>query len=196
MTDNKRSTLRAATAVALLLLTLAAHAGAQVVRKPENVVLAVKEETVDALMTKAGTLSIVRLGEETDLRMELRLNRKTVHDLSGNMYASFRAHFRNLEVGEAVLLSLGSGGSGCPELFQLVRVEESGKVSLTEEFGDCSDSPTITLELLPEEQLSLRFPGYYRLSQQDEPGFRKPPPTTWVYKKGVLRELKPAKKRG
>ena len=197
MTDNKRSTLRAATAAALLLLTLHAPARAEEPLKQEEVKAAAKEGTVDSLTTKAGTLSIVRLGEETDLRMELRLNRKTVQDLSGNMYASFRAHFRNLEVGEAVLMSLGSGGSGCPEMFQLVRVEESGKVSLTEEFGDCSDSPTITLELLPEEQLSLRFPGYYRLSQQEEPGFRRPPPTTWVYKKGVLRELKPAaKKRG
>ena len=195
MTDNKRSTLRAATAAALLLLTLVAHAGARAVRGQGTAVPAAKEETVDSLTTKAGALSIVRLGEDTDLRMELRLNRKTVQDLSGNMYASFRAHFRNLEVGEAVLMSLGSGGSGCPEMFQLVRVEESGKVSLTEEFGDCSDSPTITLELLPAEQLSLRFPGYYRLSQQDEPGFRKPPPTTWVYRKGVLRELKPAAKR-
>ena len=198
MTDNKRSTLgaaAAAAAAALLLLALHAPARAQVVRKQENVQLAAKEETVDSLTTKAGTLSIVRLGEETDLRMELRLNRRSVQDLSGNMYAAFRAHFRNLEVGEAVLMSLGSGGSGCPEMFQLVRVEESGKVSLTEEFGDCSDSPTVTLELLPEEQISLRFPGYYRLSQQDEPGFRKPPPTTWVYKKGVLRELRPAAKR-
>jgi hypothetical protein len=26
-------------------------------------------------------------------------------------------------------------------------------------------------------------------------GFRKPPPTTWVYRKGVLRELKPAAKK-
>ena len=196
MTDNKRSTLRAtAAAAALLLLTLHAPARAQTVRKQENVQLAVKEQTLDSLATKAGALSIVRLGEETDLRMELRLNRKTVQDLSGNMYAGFRAHFRNLEVGEAVVMSLGSGGSGCPEMFQLVRVEESGRVSLTEEFGDCSDSPTITLQLLPDEQISLRFPGYYRLSQQEEPGFRKPPPTTWVYRKGVLRELKPAAKK-
>ncbi|HEX7318474.1 MAG TPA: hypothetical protein VF297_31495 [Pyrinomonadaceae bacterium] len=196
MTDNKRSTLRAA-AAALLFLILLAPVRAQVVRKPENVQLAVKEQTLDSLATKAGALSIVRLGEETDLKMELRLNRRTVQDLSGNMYAGFRAHFRNLEVGEAVVMSLGSGGSGCPEMFQLVRVEESGKVTLTEEFGDCSDSPTITLQLLPDEQISLRFPGYYRLSQESEPGFRKPPPTTWVYKKGVLRELKlPAKKRG
>lgn len=195
MTNNKRSTLRAAAAAALLLLALHAPAGARQVRRPETVAPSAKEQTVDSLTTKAGPLSIVRLGEETDLRLELRLNGRAVQDLSGNMYAGFRAHFRNLEVGETVVMSLGSGGSGCPEMFQIVRVEESGKVTLTDEFGDCSDSPTITLELLPAEQLSLRFPGYYRLSQQDEPGFRKPPPTTWVYQKGMLRELKPAAKK-
>lgn len=199
MTDNRRSTLRKRSrlraAAALLLCLLSAHAGAQEVRKPERITTGAQEETVDTLTTKAGTLSIVRLGEETDLRMELRLKGKTVHDLSGNMYAGFRAHFRNLEVGEAVVMSLGSGGSGCPEMFQLVRVEETGRTSLTDEFGDCSDSPTITLQLLPDEQIQFRFPGYYRLSQESEPGFRKPPPTTWVYRKGVLRELKPAAKK-
>jgi hypothetical protein len=187
---NKRFILGAATAAALLLLSL--HAGARAARRQGSVAPSAKEEALDTLATKAGALSIVRLGEETDLRMELRLGRKTVHDLSGNMYAGFRAHFRSLEVGEAVVMSLGSGGSGCPEMFQIVRVEASGKVSLTDEFGDCSDSPNITLETLPAERILLRFPGYYRLSQQEEPGFRKPPPTTWVYQKGVLKELKPA----
>ncbi len=76
MTDNKRSTLRAAVAAALVLLTLSAPAGAQAVRKQENVALAVKEETVDSLLTKAGTLAVVRLGEETDLRMEVASERQ------------------------------------------------------------------------------------------------------------------------
>lgn len=186
VTTNIRSGRRV-TAAVLLLMLLLAPAGAQEARK--------EEETLDTLTTKSGALSIVRLGESTDLRMELRLNGKAVQAIEGNMYAGFRAHFRNLEVGEAVVMFLGSGGSACPELFRIVRVEESGKVSLTEEFGDCADSPTITLQLLPDEQIQLRFPGYYRLSQADEPGFRKPPPTTWVYKKGVLRELKPAAKK-
>lgn len=191
MSDNRRSTLSAA-AVALLFLLSPAHAGAQEIRKPERITPAAKGETLDSLTTKAGTLSVVRLGEAADLRMELRLNGRRVRSLDGNMYAGFRAHFRSLQVGEAVVMSLGSGGSGCPEMFQIVRVEESGRVSLTEEFGDCADSPTITLQLLPEEQIQLRFPGYYRLGQLEEPGFRRPPPTTWVYQKGVLRELKPA----
>jgi hypothetical protein len=156
---------------------------------------AAREETIDSVQTSAGTLAIVRLGEQSDLRMELRLDGRRVADLEGNMYAGFKVHFREMEGGEVVVMSSTEGGSACPAQFRLIRVLGAGKVSVTDEFGDCSDSPNITLELLPEELISIRFPGYYRLSQREEPGFRRPPPTTWVYKKGVLRELKPAVKR-
>jgi hypothetical protein len=183
--NNRRSTLRAAACAALLLLTLHAPARAQEGRKGE---------TVDSIQTGAGTLALVRTGEATDLEMELCLNGKKVLDVQA-MYAGFKAHFRELESGEVVVMWVSEGGSACPAQFRLVRVVGEGKVEATEDFGDCSDSPTITLQLLPEEEISLRFPGYYRLSQRDEPGFRKPPPTTWVYKKGVLRELKPTTKR-
>lgn len=183
--NNMRPTLRAATSAALLLLTLLAPARAQEGRKGE---------TLDSVRTGAGTLALVRAGEATDLAMELRLNDRKLLDV-GAMYAGFKAHFRELESGEVVVMWASEGGSACPAQFRLIRVVGEGKVAVTEEFGDCSDSPTITLQLLPEEEISLRFPGYYRLSQAGEPGFRKPPPTTWVYKKGVLRELKPATKR-
>ncbi len=184
MTDNKRSTLRAALVVAALLL-LTAHARAQ------------QGETVDSLQTGAGALALVRTGEATDLAMELRLNGKKVLDVEA-MYAGFKAHFRELDSGEAVVMWASEGGSACPAQFRVIRVVGDGKVTATEEFGDCGDSPTITLQLIPEEEITFRFQGYYRLAQQSEPGFRKPPPSTWVYRKGVLRELKPAatKKRG
>ena len=195
VTTNRRSALRAAAVAALLLLTL--HAHAQELRKQENVALAAKEETVDSLTTKAGALAIVRTGEPADLQMELRLNGKKVLDAEA-MYAGFKAHFREMETGEVVVMWLSEGGSACPAQFRLIRVVGEGKVAVTEEFGDCGDSPTITLQLIPDEEISFRFQGYYRLSQQDEPGFRKPPPTTWVYKKGVLSELRaaPPKRRG
>ena len=185
--NNRRSTLRAASFAALLLLTPLAPTRAQEGQKGE---------TLDSVQTGAGTLALVRTGETTDLEMELRLNGKKVADVEA-MYAGFKAHFRELETGEVVVMWASEGGSACPAQFRLIRVLGEGKVSVTEEFGDCGDSPTITLQLIPEEEISLRFQGYYRLSQQDEPGFRKPPPTTWVYRKGVLRELKPVtKKRG
>lgn len=186
MTDGKPSTLRAGACAALLLLALCASARAQASQGP----------TVDTIQTGAGVLKLVRTGEATDLEMELRLNDRKVLDVEA-MYAGFKAHFRELDSGEVVVMWASEGGSACPAQFRLIRVTGEGQVSFTEEFGDCGDSPTITLQLIPDEQISLHFPGYYRLSQQSEPGFRKPPPTTWVYRKGVLRELKPAtKKRG
>ena len=201
MTEERHSTPHAARrpyAFAILLCLTAllspAAARAQVVRKEEMVQLSSKEEAVDGVQTGAGTLALVRFGEAVDLKMELRLDGKKVADVE-SMYAGFKAHFRELEGGEVVVMWASEGGTACPAQFRLIRVEGPGKVSITDEFGDCSDSPNITLELLPEERILLRFPGYYRLSEQEEPGFRKPPPTTWVYRKGVLRELKPAAKR-
>lgn len=185
MTDNKRSTLRAASVVAVLLLTL--HARAQ----------AGGGEGGETLPTKSGVLGIHRVGDESDLKWELRLGRRTVLQTEGESFVHFEAFFPNLSQGEVALVSFNSGGTACPAQFRVVRVVSADRVEVSEEFGDCADAPTITLKQLPEEELTFGFPGYYRLSQQDEPGFRKPPPTTWVYRKGVLRELKPAaKKRG
>jgi hypothetical protein len=115
------------------------------------------------------------------------------------MTAGFVAQFRTYSSGEIIVMSVSEGGSACPAQFQIVRVEGPGKVSVTDEFGDCGDSPTITLQLIPDEQVTLRFQGYYQLNQAQEPGFQKPPPTTWVYKKGVLRQLNaapPPRRRG
>ncbi len=191
MTDKRPANGGASQLAALALLLclggLCVPASAQGARAAS----AAKEETLDSVLTAAGTLTLVRVGEPVDLQMELRLDGKKVADAEV-MYASFKAHFRELEGGEVVVMWASEGGTACPAQFRLIRILGEGKVSLTDEFGDCSDSPTITLQLLPDEQISLRFPGYYRLSQAEEPGFRKPPPTTWVYKKGVLRELKPA----
>ncbi|HEX8116969.1 MAG TPA: hypothetical protein VF521_06840 [Pyrinomonadaceae bacterium] len=156
----------------------------------------VKEETVDTVQTRAGVLTLVRTNPDAGMELELRLNGRKVLDVDGALYGGFKAYFRGMDAGEVVVMWTSDGGSGCPAQFRLVHATEEGKVTLTEEFGDCSDSPDITLKQLPAEEIQLRFPGYYRLSQESEPGFRRPPPTTWVYRKGVLRELKPVRKRG
>jgi hypothetical protein len=183
------------TACALLLLALCAGVGVAQGNKPP---LQQKEETIESLLTNAGTLSIVRLGEETGMQLELRLKGKKVYAIEESMSAGFVAQFRTYASGELIVMSVSEGGTACPAQFQIIRVEDAGKVSVTKEFGDCGDSPTIILELIPDEQVTLRFQGYYRLSEAEEPGFKPPPPTTWVYKRGVLTELKaaPPKRRG
>lgn len=193
MTNDKRpepqGARRAALALACCAVIASAAAGAR----------AQAQTNVDSLSTKAGPLALVRVGEETDLKMELRLGGKKLLDLEA-MYAGFVAHFREPDGGEAVVMSVSEGGSACPALFRIIRVGGEGGARVTDEFGDCSDSPTITLQQLPDAQILVRFPGYYRLSEEREPGFRKPPPTVWVYGKGVLREQKaapaPARRRG
>ncbi len=184
MTDGRLRKLGAAFALCLLLL---APARAQ---QP-----AAKEETVDTVQTRAGVLTLVRTNPDAGAELELRLNGRKASDVDGALYGGFKAYFRGLDAGEVVVMWTSDGGSGCPAQFRLIHAAGEGKVTLTEEFGDCSDSPEITLKQLPEEEIRLRFPGYYRLSQRDEPGFRRPPPTTWVYRKGVLRELKAAAKK-
>jgi hypothetical protein len=181
-------------ACVLLLLTLYAGASVAQGNKPAP---PPQEETIDSMLTQAGTLTIVRLGDAVDMKMELRLNGKKVSDIE-NMEARFVAQFRPYAMGEVIVMSVSEGGTACPAQFQIIHVEDSGKLSVTKEFGDCGDSPTISLELLPDEQITLRFQGYYPLRATEEPGFKEPPPTTWVFKKGVLSELKaaPPKRRG
>ena len=177
---NKRSTLRAA-AAALILLTLLAPARAQT-----------GGGDGETLPTKSGVLGIHRVSDESDLKWELRLGKRTVFQTEGESFVHFEAFFPNLSQGEVAVVSFNSGGNACPAQFRVVRVVSADKVEVSDEFGDFSDSPTITLKQLPEEELSVGFPGYYQLWQSREPGFRRPPPSTWVYRKGVLRELKPA----
>jgi hypothetical protein len=156
-----------------------------------------EEKVEESVLTGAGSLDIVRLGGEDDLNWELRLGRKSVLSIEGESFVHFVAHFMQLDMGEVVVVAVYSGGTACPAQFRVVRIAEGG-AQVSEEFGDCSDSPTITLKQLPDEEMTFGFPGYYQLWQEREPGFVRPAPSTYVYKKGVLKELKaaPAKRRG
>jgi hypothetical protein len=175
----------------LLLLALVCALGAAAVPR------AAQLGRDESLTTKAGVLSIARKGGEDSLDWELKFGGKSVLQIEGASFVHFEAHFPNLSMGEVVVVSVNSGGNGCPAQFRVVRVVSDDKVEVSDEFGDCSDSPTITLRQLPKEELSFGFPGFYQLWQSREPGFRKPAPTTYVYRKGVLKELKPAaRKRG
>ena len=156
-----------------------------------------EDKVEESVLTGAGSLDIVRLGGEDELNWELRLGRKSLLGIEGASSVHFVAHFPQLSMGEVVVVSVNSGGNACPSQFRVVRLVEGG-AQVSDEFGDCADSPTITLKQLPEEEITFGFPGYYQLWQTREPGFVKPAPTTYVYRKGVLRELKatPAKRRG
>ena len=169
-------------ACALVLLALCAtgpHAAAR------------EDKVEESMMTGAGPLDIVRTGKDEDLTWELRLGKKSLLAVEGASSVHFVAHFPQLNMGEVLVVSVNSGGNACPSQFRVVRVVVGG-AEVSEEFGDCADSPTITLRQLPEEEITFGFPGYYQLWQTREPGFVRPPPTAYVYRGGVLKELKPA----
>lgn len=156
-----------------------------------------QDKVQESVLTSAGSLDLVRIGKEEDLKWELRLGNKKIQDMEDSEFIHFFAHFMELDMGEIVVIEVNSGGTACPAQFQVVRIVENG-AQVSDEFGDCSDSPTITMKRLPDEEVIFGFPGYYQLWQEREPGFRRPPPTTYSYKKGVLKELKatPTTRRG
>jgi hypothetical protein len=156
-----------------------------------------EDKVEESMMTAAGPLDIVRLGGADELNWELRLGSKSLLSIEGASFIHFVAHFPQLTMGEVIVVSINSGGNACPAQFRVVRIVESG-ARVSEEFGDCADSPTITLKQLPEEEITFGFPGFYQLRQTREPGFVRPAPTTYAYRKGVLKELKaaPSKRRG
>jgi hypothetical protein len=183
-----RRTLAACALLSCALLSCAAGARAG----------ARRDKVEESVLTKSGSLDIVRVGDDDGLDWELRLGSKSLASFEGASFVHFEAHFPNLTMGEIVVVSINSGGSACPAQFRVVRVLDA-RADVSEEFGDCADSPTITLRQLPEEELTFGFPGYYQLWQTREPGFVRPAPTTYVYRKGVLKEQKsspPARRRG
>ena len=112
--------------------------------------------------------------------------------IRGTENASLHAYFSSSEIGDVAVLSVFGGGSACPAMFRIAYPDSSGKYVVTKEFGDCSDIPTIIFE---EKKVTLKFPGYAPLSAQSEPNFRSPPPTTYEFSNGKLREIKTQNKR-
>lgn len=112
--------------------------------------------------------------------------------IRGTENASLHAYFNSSEIGDVAVLSIASGGTACPAMFRIAYPDASGKYVMTQEFGDCSDIPIITFE---EKQVTLKFPGFAPLSAQSAPNFRPPPPTTYVFSNGKLREIKALKQK-
>ena len=100
--------LRAACARVLLLLALVCALGGAAVP------CAAQLGRDESLTTKAGVLSIARKGGEDSLDWELKFGGKSVLQIEGASFVHFEAHFPNLSMGELVVVSVNSGGNGCP----------------------------------------------------------------------------------
>ena len=147
-----------------------------------------QEPDRQAFDTLAGKLEIVRTGDESEPTDEIRLNGKMIFKADPLYSLSVHTHFLSLDgVAEAFLIFEASGGNGCPGEFFLLTIASSKKATISEGFGDCSDTPTVTQK---PDSLTFTFPGFYTNAAASEPGFRPPPPSTWIYKGGVLKQVK------
>jgi hypothetical protein len=106
--------------------------------------------------------------------------------------AHLHAYFSSSEIGDVAVVSISGEGNACPAMFRVAYPGPSGKYLLTKEFGDCSDIPTVIFE---EKQITVKFPGYAPLHAQSEPNFKPPPPTSYVFSNGRLREIRVTKQK-
>lgn len=151
----------------------------------------VPQQVTESLNTNVGELKIIRIGNEDGIPEEtvflVQLNRRTIATINEVASVSFYAHFMQLEMGEIVILSVSARGNACPALYRIIQLQSAERYVVTQEFGDCSDTPTVIQE---PERITVRFPGYYALRDTTMPGFRPPPPKTWIFHNSVLREVR------
>lgn len=129
---------------------------------------AAQEVTVGEAEADDGPYHVLKVGGEEVYR---------TNEVSG---LSVHTTFHSL----GVALVEERGGTACPAQFRILNLQTK---KLTEEFGDCSDLPQI---LQRDDRLTFTFLGYYHHTAAQEPGFKPPPPSTWVYEKGAVREVK------
>jgi hypothetical protein len=140
--------------LALALMAISSMAFAKDVTKFPLGEVAIKDTTVEVTTAKGKTPV-------------------TVDD--SNMSVTVKNQFTNAAKDKSlVLLQLSSGGNGCPATYMVVEVNASGAVKQTEEFGTCSDIPTINYA---NNVLTMRMP------QMND--IRK---VTFKYENGVLTE--------
>lgn len=152
---------------------------------------------VESVTTEGGLLTITHTGPNGPNAIgqvyTVRLGGKTIHTFKEMAYVNIYSFNSRYEMGDTVLLSVANGGNGCPAMFYIVHIKSPKEYYITEEFGDCSDVPSVNAG---RQQMEIKFPGFYQLWQESEPGFKPPPPTTYVYRdKGKVTELRPTKKK-
>ena len=101
------------------------------------------------------------------------------------------AYFSGDEIGDIAIVGIADKGTSCPAMFRIVYPDSSPRdpqYHATQEFGDCSDIPTINFQ---RNRITLTFPGWAPYRESSRPGFRGyPPPTTYVFANRTLRQIK------
>ena len=101
--------------------------------------------SLNCVVTKHGILAIDNLMDESSPPYLIKLNNIPLY--LGHEY--FSVHMERLfqvDNEEIVLLGCCSGGTACPMLYRILQIKSEKLAFISEEFGNCSDSPQIKQE--------------------------------------------------
>ena len=131
--------------------------------------------SVDKVETVGGVFSIVD-NKKNDLAKNLVLNKKTVASVEADS-ASIEYKLK-IEDKDVVLIGISGGGSACPANYMFATISPAGQFSKTEEFGNCSDIPTIRFD---DKSITVSLPSG---------GGRKSKTESWTYANGKVDKQK------
>jgi len=104
-------------------------------------VAAEKVTSPQEIATVAGRLEIADKEElpSGSYAHRVLLKGKVIAELVGNNSVFFEDAYPDDKNARLVLLALGTGGSSCPNYFQILEIKPNGSTLLTDKFGTCSE---------------------------------------------------------
>lgn len=131
--------------------------------------------TVDSFETDQGIVTKRQLGEPEDFgnsSVQVLLDKKIVYEEKEYPFVYLNGFFN---VGNRVLLiiSLSEGGNACPAYYKIINIQDKQNITVTKEFGTCSDLIQARLE---KNSLSITMPAMH----PDNPN------GNWEYHEGKL----------
>jgi hypothetical protein len=127
------------------------------------------------IKTIGGNLALKEIGKD-DGKYDLIINGKRVTTIE-ERNVSFEYKF-SLAGTDVILISLSSGGNGCPANYRFATVTQGGKVAVSDEFGNCNDDPQVAAD--PTKiVVSLRSGQGRRIKTE-----------TWTYMSGTVEKTR------
>lgn len=109
----------------------------------------------DQIISTAGKIVVTEVNYENGMTTKtITLSGKTIYNKNDYSLEIERV-FDYPDKGTVLLLAVGQGGSACPSQYRFLSIRVDGSTSLTDEFGTCSDSPTITLS---NDKITVNLP--------------------------------------
>ncbi len=94
------------------------------------------------------------------------------------------AYFAGSEMGDVAIVGIADKGTSCPAMFRIVYPDSSPRYPqyhATQEFGDCTDVPTIEFD---RNRILIRFGGWPKSQRHSFVA-----PSTYVFANRTLRQL-------